>query len=408
VAELKTEKDRPGWQGAVWPGGLLTLVLITVSAAGWLEMPGWSSLLLASFGWLAGIVWSYRTQARRPAESGGQLPVPAGHTPLEDVVAPVKSLLADEASGIREEVQRVSAIVQEAIVSLTSSFHSLNHQAQQEEELVHAIVDRSAVHNAAADGEDEENAGSFLDKASELMQYFIESLVDVSEQSVETVHRIDDMVIHMDGIFRLLEDVRTIAEQTNLLALNAAIEAARAGEAGRGFAVVADEVRQLSIRSNALNEQIREGVSAGKQAIAAVRETVGEIASRDMNKAIAGKDSVDKAFEEAEQYNEFLAAQIGSLGTISDQINEDVGNAVRCLQFEDLVTQSMAAAEQHLERLNEVEQMVERMVDLSSSPDEQRLLSLKQDMEAFIESRISSEDKAVGQESMTGGDVELF
>jgi len=382
--------------------------MIAGSAVGWLEEAGWGSFTLLGIAWFAGLVWSQRQASKRLLHERAERRRSslADVAALQDIGAPIKSLLADEVTGVRDEVRRVSAIVQEAIGSLTASFHSLNEQAQREETMVHDIVERSANH---ASGDQSSPTGkSFLDDASELMQYFIDSLISISKQSVETVHRIDDMVGHMDGIFRLLEDVKSIADQTNLLALNAAIEAARAGEAGRGFAVVADEVRQLSMRSGSLNEQIRDTVNSAKQSIAAVRETVGEMASRDMNVAIAGKDRVDKAFVHAEEHNEFLSGQIGQLGEISEQINADVGDAVRCLQFEDLVTQSMSAAERHLARLNELEQIVERMVDLASSPEAQGLQSLKDDMDAFVAGRIDGSDKAVAQQSMAGGEIELF
>src|SRR3546814_2120216 len=98
------------------------------------------------------------------------------------------------------------------------------------------------------------------------------------------------MVKHLDAIFDLLGDVKTIADQTNLLALNAAIEAARAGEAGRGFAVVAEEVRSLSERSTNFNEQIRKLVSVSKDAIAKVRDTVGDMATRDSSVSSGAQD----------------------------------------------------------------------------------------------------------------------
>jgi methyl-accepting chemotaxis protein len=106
-------------------------------------------------------------------------------------------------------------------------------------------------------------------------------MVDVSRNSLETVHHIDDMVEKLDGIFGLIENVEGLASQTNLLALNASIEAARAGDAGRGFAVVADEVRTLSINSAELNNQIREEISYAKETIEVLRSTVGGMASTD-------------------------------------------------------------------------------------------------------------------------------
>ena len=132
------------------------------------------------------------------------------------------------------------------------------------------------------------------------------------------------------------------------------------------------------------------------------------MASRDMNTAMAGKERVDEAFKHAEEHNVFIAEQIGYLSEISDAITKDVANAVRCLQFEDLVTQSMGAAESHLQRLNELECMLERLVDLSVNPDADKLASLKDDIHAFSESKMSSDSKAVVQDSMDGGDVELF
>ncbi|MFQ5644726.1 MAG: methyl-accepting chemotaxis protein [Thiogranum sp.] len=370
-----------------------------MSGFAWLGEAEFPKFILLAAGWVAGIAWAGRaTTSSTPARQDINIDTESAEE-FKAVCVPIKNLLADEVSGTRDEVQRVSRIVLEAVSSLTDSFQNLSASSQREEELVHAIIEY---------GSGKDNRRSFLTEASGLLQDFIDTLVDISKQSIETVHRIDDMVEHMDGVFRLLGDVKKIADQTNLLALNAAIEAARAGEAGRGFAVVADEVRQLSMRSNNLNEEIIAGVSAGKQAIAAVREIMGEMASRDMNVAIAGKERVDEAFKCSEEYNLFVAERIADLGSISDSITSDVGNAVRCLQFEDLVTQSMGAAETHLQRLNEMEHMLERLVDLSTAPDPEKLAALKHDMDAFAAGRIHSGDKAVAQDSLAGGDVELF
>ncbi len=387
------------WFRALGPGVAVTLMVAVGAGLNWPGESVLTHILLLAVGWVGGIVWAGWSLGNRTSHQDAPSEQIATAADFKAVCSPIKHLLADEVSGTRDEVERVSSIVQEAIASLTESFHSLSDNSQRGESMIHGIIEYGA-----GDGKQQ----SFLTEASVLLQNFIDTLVDISKQSVETVHRIDDMVEHMDGVFRLLDDVKNIADQTNLLALNAAIEAARAGEAGRGFAVVADEVRQLSMRSNSLNQQIIEGVNAGKSAIAAVRETVGEMASRDMNVAIAGKERVDEAFKHSEEYNLFVADQIGQLGGISDSISTHVGNAVRCLQFEDMVTQSMGAAEVHLQRLNELEQMLERLVDISFKPETEALSALKVEMDVFAENRIQSDKKAVVQDSLDGGDVELF
>ena len=387
------------WLRALSPGVAGTLAIALGSGFGWLGEADFVKYILLATSWIIGIVWEGRSLSTSQEKASDVRVDQVSTAEFMAVCTPMKSLLADEVTGTRDEVRRVSSIVQDAIANLTDSFHNLSANSQREEETIHGIIEHGSGGNAS---------GSFLTDASALLQGFIDTLVNISKQSIETVHRIDEMGEHMDGIFRLLDDVKAIADQTNLLALNAAIEAARAGEAGRGFAVVADEVRQLSMRSNKLNEEIMGGVNAGKQAIAAVRETMGEMASRDMNVAISGKERVDEALKHFQEHNLFVAEQIGHLGEISDSINADVGNAVRCLQFEDMVTQSMAAAELHLQRLNELEILLEHMVNLSVTPEMESLSAFKGDMEAFVGNRIDSNSKAVAQDSLDGGEVELF
>ena len=108
----------------------------------------------------------------------------------------------------------------------------------------------------------------------------IASLRSALEEKEALLKSVFELSAFTDELQKMAEDVGNIAGQTNLLALNAAIEAARAGEAGRGFAVVADEVRKLSNMSGETGKKISEKVGAVNQAIAATLVTASTRSSR--------------------------------------------------------------------------------------------------------------------------------
>ena len=386
---------------------LVVLVMELIGLPLYVRLP----LLMAALA--AGATWMHRQQKRTAAEiERRHAEAGAWQQSLQQFSKEMGSASFAEYDGLREEVVRVRKLLSDAIGGLANSFQDMTRMAKEQGVLVNDIIERSAG-ALEGDGEDEAiNVRRFAAETSELMEHFIEILVSISKQSVATVHHIDDMVDHLDGIFKVLGDVKDIAEQTNLLALNASIEAARAGDAGRGFAVVADEVRKLSLRSANFNEQIRDRVSNAKNAIAKVRDTVGEIASRDMNVTIRAKERVNQLLGQVSDMNEYYSVKIGDVFRYGELIGTAVEQGVRSLQFEDIANQSLSGALRHLERLEEMwkELQVIQAQAGEGNPEANlhQLEALHARVLSFRSDWSNERAKPVAQQSMASGSVDLF
>jgi methyl-accepting chemotaxis protein len=385
------------------------LAAAALTAAGWAagmtEWLGGPSLLVCGLVWLAAGFGIATLRARtRCASKVAEIEQAPACFDMGSVLGELADEMSHEASESRHEFQRVQTLVSEAIVSLSEDFRVLAEHVSGQEALVQQVVDRGSEQG------EHFTMAQFVNETSDLLGYFIEILVDISRQSVQAVHHIDDMVLHMDGMFALLEDVQSIASQTNLLALNAAIEAARAGEAGRGFAVVADEVRRLSQRSATLNEQICGQVGSSKEAMENVRTNVAAMAGRDMNMTLQAKARVEKALNDISDINAQAEESMRGVSVLSNQINDRVGKAVVALQFEDIVTQALQSAELHASRQEVLLQALQLPRELRQA--DQGLNDLAERMRAMMiesrELRLERSSKPVSQQSMDTGDIELF
>lgn len=249
---------------------------------------------------------------------------------------------------LMDTTQEIKSMIEESSLRLHTSFQGLSGSANAEKELLMGIVDRMS---SNTNQNSEISLRRFADEVGRILDDYVALFIDISDKSIQAVHKIQDMVSHLDGMFVLISDIRGIADQTNLLALNAAIEAARAGEAGRGFAVVADEVRKLSQDSNKLSEQIRERAETAKNTVTGVEEVVGDIASLDMNIAIDAKGHLDAMLKELEHVNEKVSESVTQGAAIGEEINLELSRAVEALQSADRVSQyaeSMNTSIQHL------------------------------------------------------------
>lgn len=260
----------------------------------------------------------------------------------------VTSETSRQLAEIRGEISRAQTIFTEAIARLIESFHGMSSHIQRQQSLGVAVVAGNDAGGAVFEFQ------QFAAKTSDTLRQFVDSVVENSKLAMSLVEMTDLITSQMSEVRGVLGEIEGIAKQTNLLALNAAIEAARAGEAGRGFAVVADEVRDLSSRTNHFSLQIRESLAKMQSTIDATEQAINRMAAQDMTFALTSKSDVEQAMIGINEMNRRTGETVGELNAIGHEVEHAVNQAIMSLQFQDMVTQLLGHVERRLDALDEI------------------------------------------------------
>ncbi|BBL76544.1 chemotaxis protein [Methylomagnum ishizawai] len=317
-----------------------------------------------------------------------------------------------EMHNVQIELGQIKTVVADAVATLSQSFNGIHEIADRQTRMVGELLgDLAAPLNPDAAENERITFTQLANQTERVLNSFIEYVVLISKHSIQMVGMVDEIAAHMDRIEKLLGDVKKIADQTNLLALNAAIEAARAGEAGRGFAVVADEVRNLSHYSTRFSDEIRGVVNDSRIKIAAAKEMIEVMASQDMNTAIESKAGVDTMMENIKVLNQDLERGLDSISGLTQDIGERVGTAVRALQFEDIARQLVEYVQGNLSHLRELINEHERQILSLHGSEEETIAALRKGRREIEELKLSwasRTGKPIRQQDLAAGEIELF
>jgi len=214
------------------------------------------------------------------------------------------------------------------------------------------IVDKlgQTLRQSDGDGSDAGAAGVYA-KSHDQLKAVVTALRHAMEGKAEMLHRVQGLQAFVSDLQSMAEAVSRIAQQTNLLALNAAIEAAHAGELGRGFATVAQEVRSLSKMSDETGRLIASKIDVINTAIAGTRGFAEQTSRQEQQAMVDTESRIQAVLADFQGLTAGLADSAELLRNESRGIQSEVHEALVQLQFQDRVSQILSHVRDNIDRL---------------------------------------------------------
>ena len=301
------------------------------------------------------LVGEVQTSAEGLAATAGSLGLAGTQTGAAvQQVAQAAHAIAGGAQLTSDQARQTSVGVVSLDEAIASVAHGANHQASQ-------VQSASVIASSIVTGVDDvasraqgvagqaESARLFAEQGATAVRGTIEAMHAIRASSTDVAERIRELGALSENIGAVVETIDEIADQTNLLALNAAIEAARAGEHGRGFAVVADEVRKLAERSRSETRQIADLIQHVQTSAEAARQAV-EVSSVRVDDGSNRVDDAGSALERilgaalsVEDDVRGIASSAGAMAGDADRLTELMLSIDAVLQENSAATEEMAA-----------------------------------------------------------------
>ncbi|MGY2964146.1 methyl-accepting chemotaxis protein [Pseudomonas sp. TE36184] len=289
---------------------------------------------------------------------------------LQQGIQRMGTTLRELISGIRDGVTQIASAAEELSAVTEQTSAGVNSQKIETDQVATAMHEMTAtVQEVARNAEQASRAAADADGQARAGDKVVAEAIAQIERLAAEVARSTDAMSHLqqesNKIGSVMDVIKAVAEQTNLLALNAAIEAARAGEAGRGFAVVADEVRGLAQRTQKSTEEIEglvAGLQNGTQQVAAVMNNSRSLTDSSVEltrKAGVSLENITRTVSNIQSMNQQIAAAAEEQSAVAEEISRSIINVRDVSEQTATASDETAKSSVELARLgSQLQQMV--------------------------------------------------
>ncbi len=330
-------------------------------------------------------------------------------------------------SALTRELTISSDLVESSTLDLSERFQTLAVLAQAQMGRVEAVI---SIANTIEVAGEPQRVDAAMRSVEDILRKIIETILSVSKHAMRMVYALDNVRRDVDAAELCVAEIEKINKQTRYLALNAAIEAARSGEAGAAFQVIAGEIKELSRTTEDISKQVRTRIASVTQGVHNGHAVLREIATLDMSEHIMAKDRLDDLIAALIAQNEAFGSILGATAESSVEMSQTIAQLITGMQFQDRTKQHLAQVTDALSVLSDANQSMQQAT-AAQFPDIFRAGAIDRDcLEKLLDRQVlgavkkrlltrllgqedAQEEDAVcrakdGENTGQSGDIELF